>query len=596
KKPEIKSEPGKTIIIIPYSGDSVGYTTNKYNHIVYVDIADAVLIGAPKTTQLISDSVATKMTIAQYQSEPKVVRAVVTLTKWVPFDIKQEEKAIVISIDNSGETAAATPAVKEEVKTPEKVETSKPEPVKEAKKPTKAIKGKTATKAEPVESKPVPTPTPIVETKPEPTGLDTKVTLDFTAAELPSVLRILADKSGLNIIAGPEITGRVTIHLADVTVKEALDTILTIHNCAYEKPSPHVIRIVKIEKPVVAAPIAPEEESEQIVLNYRKVEDMVKFIQSVMPNLNIVPWVDMNAKIITGTGTIVVSGPADEIKRAKALIKKMDKQIKQVMIETRLVDFDLEKTTDLGIDWNLTKTSVIDSGLYAAGAKSMGQAGTLTGGILFGSILTPTWDINANLKAAVENNAAEILANPRILALNNTESLIKIVQQHPYVNWSYDAQTKTFTGTVNFDKQSGVTLNVTPQITDDGNVLLKVVPVQYTHRGDISFATAGGDTTTGSSAALTTVPVIDERRAEATLLIKDGQTIVIGGLRKNDEIVTDHKIPVLGDLPFFGNLFKSKTTSVSRTEMMLFVTPYIIKDSVPLTAEEKINFDRIDLK
>lgn len=592
-KPEIKNEAGKTIVTIPYSGDSVVFTTNKYNHIVYIDVADAVLVGAPKTTLPIADSVATKLIIAQYQSEPKVVRAVVTLTKWVPFDIKQEEKSIIISIDNSGEAAAPAPAIKEVAKAE----------VKEEKKPTVKTKpSKPVTKAEPeaaipvAELKPIQPPAPVVEVKPEPTGLDTKVTLDFTGADLPSVIRILAEKSGLNIVAGPDVVGKVTIHLTDVTVKEALDTILAIHAFGYEKPSPHVIRIVKIEKPVIAPPPPPEEEVEQVVLNYRKTEDMVVFLRSVMPNLNIVPWVDMNAKILTGTGSLVISGPADDVKKAKALIKKMDKQVKQVMIETRLVDFDLDKVKDLGVDWNLTKASIIDSGIYAAGASSMGEPGTLAGGILFGRILTPSWDINANLKAAVENNTAEILANPRILALNNTESLIKIVRQHPYINWSFDAQTKTFIGTVNFDKQSGVTLNVMPQITDDGNILLKVVPVQYTHRGDVSFATAGGDTTAGGSAAVTTVPVIDERRAEAILLVKDGQTIVIGGLRSNDELITDHKIPVLGDLPFFGNLFKSKTTSVSHTEMMLFVTPYIVKDTLPLTAEEKINYDRIDLK
>ncbi|MDI6783856.1 MAG: secretin and TonB N-terminal domain-containing protein [bacterium] len=578
-KPEIINEAGKTIITIPVSGDSISFTSNKYNRIVYVDIADAVLIGAAKATIPVSDSVATKVVIAQYQSEPKVVRAVVTLNKWVPFDIKQEEKSIVIAIDNTVEAAAAL-APKEELKA---------EPVKEAKKVAKP-----APKAEPVVAKPVVPPAPpppVVEVKPEPMGLEAKVTLDFTGAELPSVIRILADKSGLNIVAGPEVAGKVTIHLADVTVKEALDTILAVHGFAYEKPSPNVIRIVKVEKPVVAPPLAPEEEVQQITLNYRKTDDMVAMLKSVMPNLNIVPWVDTNAKILLGTGTLVISGSPKDVKKAIELVKKMDKPVKQVMIDARLVNVDLDKIKDLGIDWDLTKTSVIDSGTYSVIGQSMNQAGGLQGGVIIGAISTPTWDINATLKAAVENKTAEVLANPRILALNNTTAKIDITRQNPYVQWSYDAQTNTYIGTVNFDAKTkeGVTLSVTPQITDDGNILLNIIPNQKTKRGEISFPSAGG-------APNTVIAIIDERNAEATLLVKDGQTIVIGGLRKNEEIIKENKIPVLGDIPVLGNIFKSKSTTVSNSELMLFVTPYILKEGVQLNAEEKINFDRIDLK
>jgi type IV pilus assembly protein PilQ len=581
-KPEIKNDAGKTMIIIPVSGDSIGFTSNKYNHLVYIDIADAILVGAAKATVPIPDSVATKVVIAQYQSAPKVVRAVVTLNKWVPFDIKQEEKSIVIAIDNAGEAAAA-PAPKEEIKA---------EPVKEAKKEKKAVKPP-APKAEPVEAKPVAPPAPpapVVEVKPEPMGLDAKVTLDFTGAELPSVIRILADKSGLNIVAGPEVAGKVTIHLADVTVKEALDTILAVHGFAYDKPSPNVIRIVAVEKPVVA-PLVPEEEVQQITLNYRNTQDMVAMLSKVMPNLNVVPWIDANAKILVGTGTLVISGPLNEVKKAKELIKKMDKQIKQVMIEARLINLDLDKIKDLGINWDIGKSSRIDNGTYDVIGQTMNQAGALQGGVVIGSILTPTWDINATLKAAVENKTAEVLANPRILALNNTTAKIDITRQNPYVQWSYDAQTNTYIGSVNFDEKTkeGITLTVTPQITDDGNILMNIIPVQKTKHGEISFPSAGG-------APNTVISIVDERKADATLLVKDGDTIVIGGLRKTEEFKSENRIPVLGDIPFLGNAFKSKTTTVSHSELMLFVTPYILKESTPLNAEEKINFDRIDLK
>jgi type IV pilus secretin PilQ/predicted competence protein len=629
-KPEIKNEPGKTILIIPYSGDSVTYTTNKFNRIVYVDIADAVLVGAPKITQSIADSIATKITIAQYQSEPKVVRVVVTLTKWVPFEIKQEEKSIVIAIDNAGESAAATPAMKEEPKAAEKTESTKSEPVQEVKKAKKPVaKLKPASKSEPVaEVKPVLPMVPAVEVKPEPTGLETKITLDFTAAELPNVLRILADKSGLNIIAGPEITGRVTIHLADVTVKEALDTILAIHNCGYEKPSPHVIRIVKLEKPVIALSLPPDEQvvTEVITLNYRNAAEIktlltgirdetvevktalvaggevktetktqqivaIKEDNLIFKGLKVVSFTDAKAKIAEGVGMIVISGPAATIKSAKELIKKLDRPIKQVMIEARLINIDLDKTKDLGVNWDATKKSAIDSGTYSVEGQTMTQSGALQGGVLIGTIKTGTWDISATLKAAIENKSAEVLANPRILALNNTQASIDITRQNPYVQWSFDALTNTYIGTVNFDDKTkeGITLTVTPQITEDGNILMHVTPNQKTKHSEISYPSAGG-------APNTVIAIVDERKADATLLVKDGETIVIGGLRKNEEITTDHRIPVLGDIPFLGNAFRSKSTAASHTELMLFVTPYILKDSTPLTAEEKINFDKIELK
>ncbi|MCX7919232.1 MAG: secretin and TonB N-terminal domain-containing protein [bacterium] len=570
-KPAVKHESGKTYISIPFIGESITYTSNKYNHLVYLDITDAVLTGAAKYSMPIEESAATKVVVAQYQSEPKVVRAVIMLSKWVPFDIKQEEKTLVICIDNTGVEPPAASGKKA--------------------KSVPSVPGAEKVAAPPaVEPKPAVLP-PAVEVKPAPTGLDAIVSLDFSGAELPSVIRILADKSGLNIVAGPEVAGKVSIHLENVTVKEALDTILAVHGFTFEKPSPNVLRIVKIDKPVVAPPPAVEEIVEQVTLNYKKTSDVIAVIKSVYPRVNIVEWLDNNAKIITGTGVIVISGSPQDVAKAKALIKKLDKPIKQVMIEARLINLDLDKIKDLGISWDATKSSIIDDGTYSIGGQTLGQAGALAGGIVIGSISTPTWDINATLKAAVENKSAEVLANPRILALNNTTAEINITRQNPYVQWSYDAQTNTYVGNVNFDEKTkeGVTLTVTPQITDDGNILMHIVPVQKSKQGEISYPSAGG-------APNTVIAIVDERKADATLLVKDGETVVIGGLRKNNELTKENKIPVLGDIPFLGNAFKSKSTTVSRSELMLFVTPYIVKESTPLTAEEKINYDRIDLK
>lgn len=620
-KPEVTNEAGKTIISIPVSVDAVTYTQLKFQHMLCIDIADGVLVGAPKQSIPVADSVVTKIIIAQYQSEPKTVRAVIQLKKWVPFDLKQEGKAIVLKIDNTEETAvpAATEMPKKE-KAKAKEETKpavaeKKHAVKEAKKVEPAKSAKPVAEVKPVAE----APAPIVE--PKPAGLDTRVTIDFSGAELPNVIRILADKSGLNIVAGPEVTGKVTIHLVDVPVKEALATILAVHGFSYIQSTPNVVRIVKS-----GATLLEEAETEEavITLNYITVDEIITLLtgveqritektvvtagvsetkkevsyemgrpeQKILPGgLKVLPIKDNNALIVPGTGRIVISGTPATVKKAKALIKELDKPIKQVMIDARLIEINIDKSKDLGIEWNATKTSTIDNGPYSLGYQTMDIPGTLTGGLLFGTYSSISWNIGATLKAAIENNTAEILANPRILALNNTKSSIAITREHPYITWSYDATKGTYIGSVNFEKKSGITLEVTPQITDDGHILLHVVPSQKQHRGDVQYTSAAG-----VGAPLTTVAIIDERTADVTMLIKDGQPIVIGGLRDNEERVTQRKIPMLGDLPVIGNIFKSKTSEVINTELMLFVTPYILKEQGPLSAEEKINYDKIELK
>jgi general secretion pathway protein D len=186
-------------------------------------------------------------------------------------------------------------------------------------------------------------------------------------------------------------------------------------------------------------------------------------------------------------------------------------------------------------------------------------------------------DIDMLLKAQKENINAKLLANPRILVLDNQPAEIKIVSQIPYQKLKQGGGATVAFGTTEF-REVGVTLTVTPHLTRDGLVRLLLKPKFSVQTGTVNVGEAGGTTYPQ--------PVIDEREATTTLLIKDNQTAVLGGLRKKDVTQQVNKVPLLGDIPLLGNLFKFEGEETVNSELVVFITPRIVNEPV-LTADEQ---------
>jgi type IV pilus assembly protein PilQ len=420
--------------------------------------------------------------------------------------------------------------------------------------------------------------------------LQTRVSVDFLDTPMEDVIRTLAEQANIDVIKSPEVGGNVTAKLTDVPLKEALDNILAAHDYGYIA-SENMIRIASAEQ--IAA--RPERYVSKIYrINYADVIEVEKALKKFISESG-------SLSSNPGTSNIIVTDTESKIKAITTFIDEIDRKTSQILVEARIYDIKSKDRLDLGVEWQVGRDTV-----YGAGtASTTDNTGLLTGigtnptsgatrpflsGIFDGTTantedttaalrfgwLNSSIDIDMLIKAQKENVDAKLLANPRILVLDNEEAEIKIVEQIPYQQLNQGGGSTVAFGTTEF-REVGVTLNVIPHLTRDGMVRLMLKP---------KFSVQTGEVNVGSSGENYPQPVIDEREAITTLLVGDGQTVVLGGLRKKDATLQIDKVPFLGDLPLLGNLFRFEGEETIVSELVVFITPRIIEEPV-LTPKEQ---------
>lgn len=293
-------------------------------------------------------------------------------------------------------------------------------------------------------------------------------------------------------------------------------------------------------------------------LNFANAEDAEKTISKLVSR-------DGRVGIDNRLNFLIVTDTASNIEQIRQVISKLDIKAPQVMVEVLIVNVKLTDELKMGVDW--TKLGTTENFF----TQDLGITGSENpyGEVTFSS--TPgNWSIQGLIDFVETNSDARILANPKVLVLNNHTAIIDAVEEIPYKQLSETSGGGSI-GTVSF-KEAGIKLEVTPQITDDGYIIMHVRPEQSVRTG--TFTIAESDT-----------PVIETRRTDTTLQVKDGQTIIIGGLRKSEPSVVESKIPLLGDLPFIGVLFRKVDTDIIESELGVFITPHIYTDG-KLTDEE----------
>jgi type II secretory pathway component GspD/PulD (secretin) len=225
----------------------------------------------------------------------------------------------------------------------------------------------------------------------------------------------------------------------------------------------------------------------------------------------------------------------------------------------------LTEELKMGVDWTKLGTA---NNFFSQGLSAVGSSNPF-GKLSFSS--TPgNWNMQGLIDFVETNSDVRILANPKVLVLNNHTAIIDSVEEIPYKELSETSAGGSI-GTVSF-KDAGIKLEVTPQITDDGYIIMHVKPEQSIQIG--TFTIENSET-----------PVIVKRRADTTLRVRDGQTIIIGGLRKSEPSTVESKIPLLGDLPLIGSLFSNRKTNSVESELGVFITPHIYTDG-KLTSNE----------
>lgn len=296
--------------------------------------------------------------------------------------------------------------------------------------------------------------------------------------------------------------------------------------------------IKKIDKPTPGLLV------ETVTLKFLKAKNLKKAIDSMSSRYGSIATDDT-------TNSLIICDVNDKLKKIIAEIKKADRTPKQIMIEVVILDVQLENDTEIGVNW--------DSVFGASADEQYTQAlNTLTTGATFSIIKT---DISATLKALQEKRSVEILASPRVLVVSGHEAYIKTIEEIPYDEISETTGSDTLTSTK--FKEIGITLKVKATITDRNRIMMTIEPEQSIDAG-IASTTSGSD-----------VPKVDKRAAKTTLLMEDGQIVIMGGLRKKEKQIIRTQVPLLGDLPLVGFLFANNKEVTKYSELIVMISPHI---------------------
>jgi protein transport protein HofQ len=272
------------------------------------------------------------------------------------------------------------------------------------------------------------------------------------------------------------------------------------------------------------------------------------------------------------SNSLIVCDTKENLEKILAQIRKADKTPEQIMVEVVILDVQLGDNAEIGVDWDRFFDPVRDQNYI----QTLIPTTLTTGGVL---TLTKN-NIIGTVRALQEIRNVEILASPRILVASGEEALIKTVEEIPYVELteSTGGTSGNYVSSTKF-KEAGVTLKVKATVVDEQKILMVVEPEQ-----SINTGVAG--------VGATTVPIIDKREAKTTLIMEDGQVLIMGGLRKKEIRTTKNQIPLLGDIPLVGFLFSYDKRDVKNSELMVLISPHINKGE-PISEEAMKKFTEL---
>ncbi|HVC20766.1 MAG TPA: type IV pilus secretin PilQ [Vicinamibacterales bacterium] len=408
------------------------------------------------------------------------------------------------------------------------------------------------------------------------------VSLDFQGADLKAVLRTFSEISGLNIVIDPAVHGTVDVSLHDVPWDQALDIILRANKLGYVVDGT-VVRIAPLtvlaEEEAQRRKLAEEQalsgalQTRTIALSYAKADDM----QSLLTKSGIISNRG-TVQVDERTNTLILTDLPEHVTQALNLIAKLDKPQPQVEIAAQIVQTNKSFARQLGVQWGFngslspalgnTTAAKFPNSISAGGATGVtqGAAGTSTAvnlgvqnptsavGLALGSV-AGAFNLDVALSALENSGNLHVLSTPRVTTQNNVEAEITQGVQIPIQTVANNTVTVTF-------KDAALTLRVTPQITSANTVIMR-----------IALENAAPD----FSRAVNGIPPIDTQRASTQVLVDNGQTTVIGGIVVSQQQMTNDRTPALSQLPLLGWLFKRNSTSNQDNDLLIFITPKIIR-------------------
>lgn len=472
------------------------------------------------------------------------------------------------------------------------------------------------------------------------------ISLDFKDADIRNVLRVISLKSGINIVPGPEVTGMVTISLDNVPWAEALDALVKTYGFGYVKKG-SIIIVSPLEKLAqqqkLEAEFSQTQETETRVfhLKYLDASDVAATLESLKSERGKITVLKSTGQAGWRFGTVDDQSKRERIKegqvsRSKVLlvtdirpvldymegvIVQIDVMPQQILIETRIMEVNRDKLRDIGFDWGTGVSGGESSAIsLVTASKTMGSDGTAAADAQFGghglgsevspsvfgpksSTISGTEPFNTGLEllykkltgtqfevilhALEEDVYTNTLSAPRILTLNNQEAAILVGTKYPFLK--ADQSTTTSGGVLyNYSldtyRDIGIQLNVVPQISADEYINLIVHPAVTSFTETVKAKDSNG-------ATLAEYPIIITREADTQVLMKNGETIVIGGLLKDVQREGRQGVPFLGKIPLLGFFFQRKTNDTEKVDLLIFITAKIVKAG-ELSQEEVAVFRR----
>ncbi|WP_436917341.1 type IV pilus secretin PilQ [Acinetobacter schindleri] len=414
-----------------------------------------------------------------------------------------------------------------------------------------------------------------------------KISLDFQDIEVRRVLQLLADFTDINMVAADSVQGNITLRLKEVPWDQALDIVLKTKNLDKRRngnviwiaPVSELIKAEEEEAKALAQSVklAPIQ-TEYIQLSYAKAADIEKLItqnkgssgsnSSSSDDKGTLLSSRGSISVDSRTNTLIVNDTQQFVDKIRNMIDLLDVQVKQVMVEARIVTAETNFSRDLGIRWGLQRNnpslsagpngSNVWGGDYSPKLDLSVDLGTATAGTFnFGLLKISDYMLDLQLTALQTDGLGEVLSAPKIMTGDKQKAYILRGTEIPYQTWSAEG------GTTTSFKEANLRLDVTPSITPDGKVQMEL---------QIEKDSVGTITSEG--------PSINTNELQTNVLVGDGETVVLGGIFDDIRANNYQKVPFLGDLPVIGNFFKNNSRTSNQAELLIFITPRIVNDSV----------------
>ncbi len=429
-------------------------------------------------------------------------------------------------------------------------------------------------------------------------------TLEFQGEEVGLVLRTLARAAKMNLLVSDKVIGTVVLRLEDKTPKDAISVIVDHKGLVMDEKNG--VYSIKTAEERAKEPTEPG----SYTFSYATAEKIVPLLDKQLTS-------GMPSQYDLRTNTVFFRETKSSMDKVLLFLETVDRPTEQVMIEARLVEVTANPKQSYGINWGgvVGSSSSPQTFRYGGTTTASSKVDTTTGAILpdkLPTVVTNTSgqfspqellfdptnlvrgaataiggqfailsapQMSVSLRLLNEDSDAEFLANPRIVTANNQKAEIKITRNQPVPQLNFNEQTAQAVFSGFQDKEFGNTLVVTPVINKDNFITLAVKPEISNKVGDAVFTFSG---------ATVTSPVIDKRTLESNVLIKSGDTLAIGGLLQDEVTKGRTKVPVLGDIPGIGYLFQEKVSSRTKRNLLVFVTPTVIKQGYGTGLEDQV--------